>query len=182
MKNIDIRENSNLNHSSSSESLENQPNASKHKPKSKYISKFRCFSQLDARKRREFKHKLLTLFNENQKVINHCNKYSMHVSNIHISSGSADLNGNKIGIKNKPSYQEVLERSCRSKDINFMSDDSYTSFREINMLHDELASIHSIRVNRKNINEEQIPELKSNKHGSSIRVTFSKKMPLTADL
>jgi len=89
----------------------------------------------------------------------------MHVSNIHISSGTAELNLNRIIIKHELSNQERLDRSCRSKDINFISDDSYTSFREKNKLHDEVASIHNIRVIRKIINDELIPELKSNKHG-----------------
>jgi len=87
----------------------------------------------------------------------------MHVSNICISSGTTHRNTN-VKITKESSYQERLERASRSKDINFISDHAYTSFREINELHDEIASIHNIRLQRTNTSE-QIPVLKSNIHG-----------------
>ncbi len=158
MKNNDIRKNSNPNHSSCSEYSCQQP-----KRKSGYKKKFRCFLQLNTKQKYQFKNKLKQLFNRNIEVRNHCEKYNMHVSNICISSGTTHRNTN-VKITKESSYQERLERASRSKDINFISDHAYTSFREINELHDEIASIHNIRLQRTNTSE-QIPVLKSNIHG-----------------
>jgi len=151
----------NSSHSPSTESSDHLRSAVKFKHRGK--SKFRCLSSASDQTVRKFKAKLTSLFSANTKVSDHCKKYNMHVSNIRISSGSPDCN-TKISITKKSSYQERLERSSRSKDICFISDNAYSLFREINELHDELASIHNIRVYRTDLSE-NIPELKSNKHG-----------------